>query len=179
MPDPNHLEDAVVPETDHRLEYQRVQSLHATGLLTSPAPPEFEEICRRACERFEVAMALVTLIDTDTQIIKAGLGTELERTPRSVAFCDYTIRTDEVLVVPDATKDPRFASNPLVSGVPFVRFYAGAPLTYMRDIRLGALCLLDLARRGFSSEEQAELAAMADEVVMATIQHQFDSMNDG
>ena len=77
-----------MPETDHRLEYHRIQTLHATGLLTSPAPPEFEDICRRACERFEVAMALVTLIDTEAQIVKARVRTELEETPRSVVFCD-------------------------------------------------------------------------------------------
>jgi GAF domain-containing protein len=167
------LEDAVVHEADHRLEYRRVQALQATGLLSFPAPSEFAEICRRACERFEVSMALVTLIDTDQQIVKAEVGTDLQWTPRSAAFCDYTIRTNEVLVVPDATGDPRFASNPLVTGVPFVRFYAGAPLTYLRDVRLGAFCLLDTDPRGFSPEEQVELAAMADEVVVATIQHEL------
>ena len=168
-----------MPETDHRLEYQRIQTLHATGLLTSPAPPEFEDICRRTCERFQVAMALVTLIDTDAQIVKARVGTELTTTPRSAAFCDYTIRKDEVLVVPDATKDPRFASNPLVTGVPFIRFYAGAPLIYMRDLHVGSFCVLDLAPRKLSSEEEVDLAEFADEVVVATIQHQFDGMSDG
>ena len=168
-----------MPETDHRLEYHRIQTLHATGLLTSSAPPEFEDICRRACERFEVAMALVTLIDTDAQIVKARVGTELTTTPRSAAFCDYTIRRDEVLVVPDARKDPRFAANPLVTGVPFIRFYAGAPLIYMRDIHLGSFCVLDLVPRNFSPEEQVDLAEFADEVVVATIQHQFDGMSDG
>ena len=64
--------------------------------------------------------------------------------------------------------------RPLVTGVPFVRFYAGAPLTYLRDVRLGAFCLLDTDPRGFSPEEQVELAAMADEVVVATIQHELD-----
>ena len=159
---------------DHRHDYQRVQALHATGLLTSPAPPEFPEICRRACERVGVSMALVTLIDTDLQIVKAGVGTDLKETPRSAAFCDYTIRADEVLVVQDAREDPRFASNPLVTGIPFVRFYAGAPLTYLRDVRLGAFCLLDTEPRGLSLQEQVELAAMADDVVVAVIQHEFD-----
>jgi GAF domain-containing protein len=171
---PNWLEGAVVHKADHRHDYQRVQALQATGLLTSPAPPEFPEICRRACERFEVSMALVTLIDTDQQIVKAGVGTDLQETPRSAAFCDYTIRADEVLVVQDTKEDPRFASNPLVTGVPFIRFYAGAPLTYLRDVRLGAFCLLDNEPRDFSLQEQAELATLADEVVVAIIQHQFD-----
>ena len=119
-------------------------------------------------------MALVTLIDSDRQVVKAGVGTDLQETPRSAAFCDYTIRADEVLVVPDAKEDPRFASNPLVTGVPFIRFYAGAPLTYLRDVRLGAFCLLDTEPRDFSPQEQAELAILADEVVVAIIQHEFD-----
>ena len=152
-------------ELDGRLELKRLQALLETGLLTSAPPPAFEEICARARAHFQVAMALVTLIDKDVQIIKARVGTTLEWTPRSDAFCNHTIRTDEVFVVPDATKDLRFASNPLVMGEPFVRFYAGAPLIYLRDIRLGALCLLDLEPREFSLGDRAELVQMSDEVV--------------
>ena len=77
-------------------------------------------------------------------------------------------------VIQGTEEDLRFASNPLVTGVPFIRFYAGAPLTYLRDVRLGAFCLLDTEPRGFSPQEQAELAALADEVVVAIIQHEFD-----
>ena len=161
-------------EQDGRLELQRLQALHETGLLTSAPPPEFEQICTRAREHFRVAMALVTLIDKDVQIIKARVGTTLEQTPRSDAFCDYTIRANDVFVVPDATKDPRFASNSLVRREPFVRFYAGAPLIYLRDIRLGALCLLDPKPREFSLGDRAELAEMSDEVVSIIMQQVVD-----
>lgn len=139
--------------------------MRESGLLTASASPELDEICRQAKAHFQVAMALVTLIDREVQIVKARVGTDLESTPRSVAFCDYTIRTDDVFVVPDATKDERFASNPLVTGEPFVRFYAGAPLVYQRQIRLGALCLLDPVPREFSLGDRAELTLMAEEAV--------------
>ena len=169
------MKDVAMEELDGRIELQRLRALHETGLLTSAPPAEFEEICARAKEHFRVAIALVTLIDKDVQIIKARVGTTLEETPRSDAFCDYTIRTDDVCVVPDATKDARFASNPLVTGEPFIRFYAGAPLIYLRDIRLGALCLLDPKPREFSLGDKAELVEMSDEVVSAIMRQVMDS----
>jgi GAF domain-containing protein len=106
--------------------------------------------------------------------VKARAGTDLEQTPRSVAFGDYTIRADNVFVVPDARTDPRFASNPLATGEPFLRFYAGAPLIYRRDIRFGALCLLDARLREFSLGDRAELELMADEAVSLVIRQEFD-----
>ena len=157
-------------------EFARLRALHQTGLLTAQPPPELNEICRQAREHFGVATALVTLIDRDKQIIKAREGSDLEETPRAWAFCDYTIRTDQVFVVPDATKDERFASNPLVTGEPFIRFYAGAPLIYLRDVRLGALCLLDGRPRGpeaFTLGDKAELVSLAEEVVSIIMQHEL------
>ena len=142
--------------------------------------PELDEICRRAREQFGVATALVTLIDRDTQIIKAREGSDLEQTPRSWAFCDYTIRTDQVFVVPDATQDERFAANPLVTGEPFIRFYAGAPLVYLQDLRLGALCLLDPRSHQpaeFTLGDKAELVGMADEVVSVIIRQKLAALS--
>ncbi len=86
-------------EAEH-LEFQRLQALRGTGLLTSSTPPELEEICRRAKEHFRIAVALVTLIDKDVLIAKARAGTDLEEAPRLGQFCDYTIRSDDVFVVP-------------------------------------------------------------------------------
>jgi GAF domain-containing protein len=166
--------DVAMSETDARAEFQRLQALRESGLLTAPAFPGLNEICQQAKAHFKVAMALVTLIDKDLQIIKARVGTTLEQTPRSDAFCDYTIRADDVFVVPDATKDPRFAANPLVTGEPYLRFYAGAPLIYLRDIRLGALCLLDPKPREFSLGDRAELAEMSDEAVSIIMRQVLD-----
>jgi GAF domain-containing protein len=146
-------------------EFRRLKALQETGLLADSRSPELDEICRQAEEHFHGVTALVTLIDKDLQIIKARVGSTLECMPRSHAFCDYTIRTDDVLVVTDATKDHRFASNPFVVGEPFIRFYAGAPLIYMRQVRLGALCLIASKPREFTLGDRAELTLMAEEVV--------------
>jgi GAF domain-containing protein len=161
---------------DDPTEFDRLLALRDTGLLEGPPPPEFEGICQEARERFGVGMALVTLIDHERQVVAARHGTTLEGTPRSDAFCDWTIRADGVLVVPDARHDPRFASNPLVTGEPFIRFYAGAPLVYGRGIRLGALCVLDTRRRDFSPGDRAELAELADRVVALIAERQFAAL---
>lgn len=155
------------------LEIQRLRTLQETGLLTSPAPPEFEAICRQVRERFQVPIAFVTLVGRDKLVIKAGIDQESDSTPRSEAFCDYTIRSDEVLVVPDLLQDPRFSSNPLVTGGARFRFYAGAPLVYLRDIRLGSLCVLDTRPREFSPGDRAELAELADQVVSVIARQEF------
>jgi GAF domain-containing protein len=164
---------------DPSLEFRRIQALHEMGLLTSADLPELDEICRRAREHFRVATALVTLIDRDRQVIKAREGSELEETPRSWAFCDYTIRTDQVFVVPDATQDSRFAANPPVTGEPSIRFYAGAPLIYLRDVQLGALCLLDGRPRKpeeFTLGDKAELVGMAEEVVGVIVRQEMPGL---
>jgi GAF domain-containing protein len=155
------------------LEIQRLRTLQETGLLTSPAPPEFETICQQVRERFQVPVAFVTLVGREKLVIKAGAGPETEATPRSDAFCDYTIRTDDVFVVPDLLTDPRFASNPLVAGGSRFRFYAGAPLVYLREIRLGSLCLLDTRPRDFSPGDRAELAELADQAVSVIARQEF------
>jgi GAF domain-containing protein len=80
--------------------------------------------------------------------------------------------------VPDVTRDERFASNPVVTGEPFIRLYAGAPFIYMRQLRLGALCLLDPLPREFTLGDKAELALMADEVVSVIVECMFKDRFD-
>lgn len=171
-------EDASVPNLDHHLEFQRLQVLQSLHLLTSRPGPKLEEVCRYAQDRFQVAMALVTIVTGDRQIVRAGVGSGWHETSRPDAFCNHLIRADEVLVVPDTTQDPRFAANALVTGEPFIRFYAGAPLIYMRDIRLGGLCVLDTTPREFTSDEQAELADMADEVMVCILEQEMTCFSD-
>lgn len=165
---------------DPGTEFRRLQALQNSGLLSAPHLPELDEICRWAQQHFGVATALVTLIDRDMQIIKAREGSDLNATPRSWAFCDYTIRTDQVFVVPDAIQDERFAANPLVTAAPFVRFYVGAPLIYLQDVRLGALCLLDPKPRQpaeFTLGDKAELVSMAEEVVSFIVRHELAALS--
>ena len=123
-----------------------------------------------------MAVALVTLIEREQQIIKASAGTSLEATLRSDAFCDHLLRSDDVLVVPDAREDPRFAANPHVTGEPFIRFYAGAPLIYMCEVHLGGFCLLDPAPRQLSAAEKADLANLAEEAMICIFEQVFDRL---
>ena len=107
----------------------------------------------------------MTFIEADRQLILSKQGVGLSETPRGAAFCTYTILQPDVLVVPDARKDERFKSNLYVTGAPFIRFYAGAPLAYEEEVRLGSLCLIDTKARSFSMGERAELHMMAEYVV--------------
>jgi GAF domain-containing protein len=173
------VEDPLTPGFDRPLEYRRIQALQDLHLLSEPAAPALRDLCQHAQERFGVAAVLVTLIDTDRQIIKVGVGTDLEQTPRPDAFCDHLLWSDKVLVVPDARQDDRFATNPLVKGKPFIRFYAGAPLIFMRDVRLGGFCLLDTRPRDFTDREQAELADFAEEAMICIIEQELDRFAPG
>jgi len=156
-------------------ERQRLQVLHGTGLLRAGSMPELDELCEQARAYFDVAMALVTLVDADRQVFLASAGTDLSGTPRAVAFCDHTIRSDGLLVVPDATKDPRFAGNPLVTEAPFVRLYAGAPLIFLDGARLGSFCLVDTRPRELTAVEQSDLALTAERVVGLLLEQQYES----
>ena len=154
-------------------EQKRLEALRRTGILNSPPLPELDDICRQTRERFRVSMALVALIDSDKVLIKAQAGTDLSAVARHDAFSDYTIRSDEVFVVPDASKDPRFATSSIVAGAPAIRFYCGVPLLYEPQIRLGSLCLLDTEPREFSPGDRAELAEMGDLVVNVIERYEF------
>lgn len=155
-------------------EAERLRILSEIGLLDSGADPSLDRICQQAREHFRVPICALTLLTHDLQVFKARQGLDSESTPRNVAFCNYTIMSDDVLVVEDALADPRFANNPLVTGAPFIRFYAGAPLIYLREIRLGALCLVDTQPRSFSRGDQAELALLADQVTALIMAGELD-----
>lgn len=146
-------------------ESVRLRVLHASGMVKGPPLPELDTLCDETMHHFSVKSALVTLLDTDIQILKAKAGILAETTPRKHAFCNYTILEDRVFVVPDALADERFATNPLVTGPPFIRFYAGAPLIFQEEVRLGALCLIHPEPRTFSLGDRAELIERAERAV--------------
>jgi diguanylate cyclase (GGDEF)-like protein/PAS domain S-box-containing protein len=148
--------------------------LHALGRfqITGTAPEErFDAIARLAARLFRAPIAYVSLIDQHRQWLKAQTGLDpvgLDQgpVPRSTSFCTHTIRSDDLLVIPDTQRDPRFTDNPLVVGPPFVRFYAGAPLITPDGFRLGALCVADTAPRElFPLHDRQALADLAAMVV--------------
>ena len=148
-------------------EVERLRVLHASGLLGHTTVAGLDVLCAEAARHFDVNSAVVTLLDSDLQIFKAKYGIDGDSTPRKLAFCNFTILSDRVFWVDDAAADPRFASNPLVTGAPFIRFYAGAPLIFREEVRLGALCLIHPKPRSFSLGDRAELQEMADRVTDA------------
>lgn len=146
-------------------EEERLRTLLETGALDAKADPALDEICQEVRAHFDVPMCTITLIDRARQQIKAAQGLEPGETPRDVAFCNYSILSDEVFVVSDALADERFKDNPFVINAPYIRFYAGAPLIFLKNIRLGALCVLDTKPRSFSRGDKAELQLYADRIV--------------
>jgi diguanylate cyclase (GGDEF)-like protein len=148
-------------------ETARLAKLASYGILDSGAEEAFDRITRLAARLFHVPTALISLIDEDRQWFKSRYGFDAEETPRGEAFGAHTILRDEVMVVPDATKDPRFTRHPLVRGRPHIRFYAGAPLMTQDGLNLGSLCVMDRTPREMSTEDREALLDLACIVVQA------------
>jgi PAS domain S-box-containing protein len=153
-------------------EARRHEVLLDLNLLDTPPQASFDRITRMATHLFKVPIALVSLIDTDRQWFKSRVGLALTETPRSVSFCAHAILQDDVMVVQDASADPRFADNPLVRGETAARFYAGAPIDVGDGVRIGTLCIIDTAPRVFSDADRALLRDLAGMVAgeIATIE---------
>lgn len=141
-------------------EIERLKVLESLNLVYSPAEERFDRITRLAQRLFNVPIALVSLVAQDKQWFKSASGLTTAETPREVSFCGHAILQEQVFIVLDAHKDPDFADNPLVTGEPYVRFYAGQPLR-LEDRAIGALCLIDHRPREFSEADIDSLQTLA------------------
>jgi len=149
-------------------ETPRLERLRALSALDVEAEAMFDALARAAAMATGAPIALITLVDEHRQWFKANIGFAGTReTPRDVAFCAQTILGPAVMEVVDASLDPRWAKNPLVTGYPEVRFYAGAPLTLHDGVRVGALCVLDREPRQLSDAQRRTLESLAVAVVEA------------
>ena len=142
-------------------ENARLSTLRVLQVLDTAPEERFDRLTRMARRLFQVPIALVSLVDADRQWFKSAQGLDLHETPRDLSFCGHAILSDDILLIPDAHADPRFADNPLVTGPPHVRFYAGCPVRAPSGHRLGTLCLIDHVARGFDSDDQATLRDLA------------------
>jgi GAF domain-containing protein len=157
-------------------EAERLFALHELAILDTPPSPAIDRICRIARQVFDVPMVFVTLLDAHRQWFKAKpTGAHLSETSREDAFCNYTILHEEVFVVPDAQVDRTFARNRYVVGEPYIRFYAGAPLTIRQGVHLGSLCILDSKPREFSVDQTRLLKGLSRLVVDELWLHHLDS----
>jgi len=142
-------------------EAQRLQTLQRYKVLDTPAEAVFDDITRVASIVCETPMALVSLVDADRQWFKSKQGLDATETPRELAFCAHAIHDTEILEVRDATHDDRFARNPLVTGDPNIRFYAGAPLTGSDGTAAGTLCVVDRIPRTLKPHQREVLTALS------------------
>ncbi len=151
-------------------EAARLTTLRDLNILDTPADENFDRLTRLARRLFDVPIALVSLVDESRQWFKSSDGLDALETPRDISFCGHAILGPNVFVIPDATKDLRFAGNPLVLGEPKIRSYAGCPLRAENGHTLGTLCLIDRNPREFDAEDVSslqDLAAMAEREIAA------------
>jgi len=146
-------------------ETARLAALRAQQLLDSLPEQMFDDIVRVASNVCGTPIALISLVDENRQWFKAKVGLQASETPRDQAFCAHAILQPEVpLVVPDAKQDPRFAHNPLVTGSPDIRLYAGAPIISQSGHALGTVCVIDHEPRELTPEQVDSLQALSRQV---------------
>lgn len=144
--------------------------MRSLSILDTPPEERFDRVARMARRLFGVPIALVSLIDENRQWFKSCFGMDICETDRRISFCGHAILNKGVFVIEDALQDERFADNPLVTGEPHIRFYAGQPIHTMSGQGLGTLCIIDRAPRSFGEEDRAmlsDLAAMVEREIMA------------
>ncbi|MEH6564344.1 MAG: GGDEF and EAL domain-containing protein [Halopseudomonas sp.] len=150
-------------------EPQRLSRIQELCLLESTPDPVFERVVELAARTFKVPIALISILDENRQYFRASFGLPVRETPRRDSFCAYAILADEPFQIPDATSDPRFANNPLVTGDPNIRFYAGVPLTTADGLGLGSVCIIDTKPRPVLDEHELALLRHIAELVMQRI----------
>lgn len=151
-------------------EEDRLAMLQRYELLDTPAEAAFDQITRLAAKLLKVPVALISLVDRDRQWFKSRVGLPVQETPREHAFCAHALETDALLVVGDARQDERFADNPLVTGDPNIRFYAGAPLRTADGLALGTICVIDDQPRAALTPEEEEALRDLSAMTMAHIE---------
>ena len=142
-------------------ESNRLQALHALDILDTPPEAELDALVKAASLVCGVPISLISLVDKDRQWFKANVGLPgATETHRDLAFCAHAILQDDLMEVPDALADPRFAENGLVTGAPDIRYYAGLPLTLSNGARVGTLCVIDTVPRMLDQTQRAVLAQL-------------------
>jgi signal transduction histidine kinase len=142
----------------------RQQTIERYQLGGNAVEPELDTIARLTSDLFDVPISAVTVLGPDRQILQGACGVAVHDTPRDQAFCNYTVQGSDVFIVEDASADPRFRDNPLVTGETQIRFYAGAPVRIGGGVPVGALCVIDRHPRQLSETDRRRLTLLAETV---------------
>jgi anti-sigma regulatory factor (Ser/Thr protein kinase) len=145
-------------------ETARLAALRRYRILDTEPERAFDDLALLASQICETPIALISLIDADRQWFKARTGLAATETPRAVSFCTHAIQHHDLFIVPDTRDDERFRDNPFVTGGPFVRFYAGAPLVTPDGHALGTICVIDSVPRTLTAEQREALDALRRQV---------------
>jgi len=154
-------------------EEARLEELYGLGLLDTAAELRFDRYTNLVSDLFDFPVVLISLVDRDRQWFKSNCGWNQSEVPRDISFCGHALNQHAMLVVPDAQEDPRFAGNPLVTGDPFIRFYAGAVVHGPGGQPLGTLCVIDRKPRHMDDRQCAQLRQFAN-LVESEIAHATD-----
>ena len=146
-------------------EPERLQALRSYCVLDTEPEQGFDDLTALAAELCGTSIALISLVDAERQWFKSRVGLDAGETPRDRAFCAYALHSDTPLVVEDATRDPRFVDNPMVTGAMHLRFYAGVPLINEENLTLGTLCVLDTEPRRLSPQQRTALERLGRQAV--------------
>jgi serine phosphatase RsbU (regulator of sigma subunit) len=147
-------------------EMARLEALKEYEILDTPPEAEFDDFTWLASEICGTPIALISLLDADRQWFKSKVGLDASETPRELTFCAHAIHGQDILEVPNALEDERFADNPLVTGAPDIRFYAGSPLITPVGMPLGTLCVIDRVPRQLSEQQRESLSRLGRQVVV-------------
>ncbi len=150
-------------------EVERIATLRALLILDTAPESRFDVITAYAAAQFNVPIVLVSLVDTNRQWFKSCVGLDVSETPREVSFCGHAILQEGIFEIPDASRDPRFADNPLVTGDPLIRFYAGCPLVMDNHQPVGTLCLIGRSPKRLDDWERGHLLILS-KMVAAELQ---------
>ena len=149
--------DAVAPSQ----EAARVAALDRYAILDTEPEQGFDDLVVLASYVCKTPIAMLSLVDDHRQWFKSRVGVEIRETPKDMSFCAHAIQQEDLFVVPDTLKDPRFKENPMVVGEPHIRFYTGAPLINEEGFALGTLCVIDRQPRELDSEQKEALWALS------------------
>lgn len=155
------MADCSLPSDDR----PRIAALHSYGILDTPAERDFDDLCQLAAQICDTPIAVVNFIDRDRQWFKSEIGLGVRELPLDDSICRYAILEEEVLVIPDTLEDDRFRHNPLCTGGPKLRFYAGAVISTPEGFALGTICVLGFEPRGIEPHQLQALRTLAHQVM--------------